>query len=57
MLRQRISTNGQHGLIGGPILLQSGRIVVGRVAFTGLNGRGQMMLGMQNDELFAHTFD
>lgn len=53
----KISTTGQHGQNGDSILLQRGRIVVGGTAFTGLNGRTQMMFGMQHDEIFADTFD
>lgn len=53
----KISTTGQHGQNGDSILLQRGRIVISGTAFTGTNGRVQMMLGLQHDEIFANTFE
>jgi uncharacterized delta-60 repeat protein len=53
----QISVNSMHGQTARPILLQPGRIVVGGSAFTGLNGRIQMMMGVSNDLLFADTYD
>ena len=53
----QIAPNGMHGQYGGMVLMQPGRIVVGGSVFTGLNGRMQMMFGMQNDLLFANSFD
>lgn len=52
-----IAVNGDQGQAAGPTLIQPGRIVVGGVAFTGINGRIQMMFAMQNDHLFGDTFD
>jgi uncharacterized delta-60 repeat protein len=52
-----VSTTDDHGQVAGPILLQPGRIVVGGTVFTGINGRMQMMMGMQHDEIFADTLE
>jgi uncharacterized delta-60 repeat protein len=52
-----VSTTGDHGQTAEPILLRPGRIVVGGTVFTGVNGRMQMMFGMQNDLLFADGVD
>ncbi|UXI66999.1 hypothetical protein [Tahibacter amnicola] len=53
----QVSTNGQHGQGASAVMLQPGRITVGGSAFTGFNGRVQMMFGMQHDEVFADPFD
>ena len=53
----QISVTNQHGQIGSAVLLEPGRIVFGGSVFTGTNGRMQMMMGMQHDEIFANTFD
>lgn len=53
----QVSTTGQHGQSVGDVLLQRGRIVIGGTAFTGINGRIQMMMGLQHDEIFANTFE
>lgn len=53
----QISNNGQHGQVGGSLLLEPGRIVTGGAVNTGTNGRMQYMMGLQHDEIFADTFD
>ncbi|MEO7323417.1 MAG: hypothetical protein ABIW82_01165 [Dokdonella sp.] len=53
----QISNNGQHGQVGGPMLLQVGRIAIGGAVYTGTNGRMQIMMGLQHDGIFANTFD
>lgn len=53
----QIAPNGLHGQTATSMLMQPGRIVIGGAAFTGVNGRMQMMFGMQNDLLFANDFD
>lgn len=52
-----LDVNGQHGQVGSALLLAPGRIVFGGAVNTGFNGRMQMMMGMQHDEIFANTFD
>lgn len=45
------------GLFGEAMVLQKGRILIGGVVVTGTNGRMQMIMGLQHDEIFADTFD
>ncbi len=52
-----IATDGDHGLGVRTLLQRPGRLIVGGVSFTGINGRIQTMVGMQNDLLFADGLD
>ncbi len=53
----QINNNGLHGQVGSAMMLQKGRILFGGAVITGVNGRMQLMMGLQHDEIFAHTFD
>ncbi len=52
-----IAISGDQGQVGSALLQEPGRIVFGGAVNTGFNGRMQMMMGMQHDEIFANTFD
>ncbi len=52
-----ISTVGQHGLYGRTLLLQKNRILVGGSVADLPLSHMQMVMGVQHDEIFAHTFD
>lgn len=53
----QIATTGDHGLYASKLLLHAGRLIGAGSATTGINGRVQMMMGLQHDTVFADTFD
>lgn len=53
----QINNGSLHGQVGSAMMLQKGRILFGGAVITGVNGRMQIMMGLQHDEIFAHTFD
>ena len=53
----QIVNDGGRDLSGNAMILQKGRILFGGGVNAGASGDMQVMMGMQHDEIFAHTFD
>lgn len=53
----QVAVQGDHGSYASKLLLQNGRLIGAGSATTGINGRVQMMMGLQHDTVFADTFD
>ena len=52
-----LSIESNHGLYGNSLLLQKGRILLGGGVVDLPLSQMQMVMGLEHDEIFAHTFD